>query len=95
MSVAILPPLRHLQMAHAMSFVESFHNYISVEFIGSMLRNQKPCTPTRRSNRLSTQEETRLATVSVPESNFFSTKNKKSPASFQWKFGEIFVKLSC
>jgi hypothetical protein len=41
------------------------------------------------------QEETHLATVSVPESNFFSAKNKKSPASFQWKFGEIFVKLSC
>jgi hypothetical protein len=36
----------------------------------------------------------RLATVSVPESDFFSIKNKKSPASFQQKFGEIFAKLS-
>jgi hypothetical protein len=40
------------------------------------------------------QEEMRLAMVLVPESNFFSAKNKKSPASFQRKFGEIFVKLS-
>ncbi len=41
------------------------------------------------------QEETRLDTVSVPESDFFSAKNKESPTSFQRKFGEIFVKLSC
>ncbi len=32
-----------------------FHNFISVEFIESMLRNQQPCIPTRCSNQLSTQ----------------------------------------
>jgi hypothetical protein len=40
-------------------------------------------------------EETRLATVSVPEAIFLAQKTKKSPGSFQRKFGEIFVKLSC